>query len=72
MSETTKICAECGRPFRGSGRECLLCVPPVVSGVDGTMDKLVEAASIPNLGALIRGAKRKGLIKAIQNYGDSA
>lgn len=39
-----------------------------LSAVDGTMDALVQAASIPSLGSLIKSAKAQGYIKPQQQY----
>lgn len=51
---------------------CENCGTTIVSVVDETIDSLVEAASIPNLASLFRAGKKRGLIKATQEYGQSA
>lgn len=43
-----------------------------VSVPDDSLDALVEAASVPNLGTLFQRAKDRGLIKAMSNYGERA
>ena len=40
----------------------------ILSDPDEMLDKLIEQNSIPNLGALIKGAKDAGLVKAKQAY----
>lgn len=42
-----------------------------MSEVDGSLDSLVEKASVPNLAALFQTAKDKGLIKPGKEYGNS-
>ncbi len=49
---------------------CPECGTTVLSDPDETMDALIEKASIPNLGALIKKGKEKGLIKPAEDYGD--
>jgi hypothetical protein len=39
-----------------------------VSVADETITEMVESASVPNLAALIRDGKEKGLIKPVQGY----
>jgi len=51
---------------------CPECGTTIVSVVDDTMDSLVESASVPNLAALFKQGKKRGLIKAQQDYGQTA
>lgn len=78
---THNICANCRFRAAEPGSEyCPECAAgvrtphriPKVSHQDETLDALVEAASIPNLGALIKRGKEKGLIKAKQAYVNTA
>lgn len=41
-----------------------------MSVVDDSLDRLVEAASVPSLSTLFRRAKEKGVIGAVSNYGE--
>lgn len=40
-----------------------------VSDPDDSLDSMVEAASVPNLAALMQSAKDAGHITAVQEYG---
>lgn len=54
---------------------CEHCGTQVVSVVDDTMeseDEMIAAASIPSLATLFRQGKKRGLIKAMQDYGQTA
>lgn len=50
---------------------CPECGHQIVSVADDTMDSLVEAASIPNLAALFRQGKKRGLITPMKDYGQT-
>lgn len=43
----------------------------VVSEVDGTFDKMIERASVPNLATLFERGKKAGLLKGVQPYPSS-
>lgn len=43
-----------------------------VSEDDGSLDQLVEAASVPNLAALFEAGKKAGLLKPVTGYSPTA
>lgn len=43
-----------------------------VSVADGSLDQLVEAASVPNLATLFQRGKDAGLLKPTTGYGENA
>jgi hypothetical protein len=43
-----------------------------VSVDDGSLDQMVEAASVPNLAALFQAGKKAGLLKPTTGYGENA
>lgn len=73
-----ELCPDCKTPLTVADR-CTSCgwARPVgdtaeVSDPDGMMDTLVQEASIPNLAALFKAGKDKGLIQPQQEYGHTA
>jgi hypothetical protein len=58
-------CPNCKHENEAGEEVCSECGHQIVSGVDDTMDQLIEAASIPNLASLFRQGKKRGLITAV-------
>lgn len=72
-------CRECGEPLDiTAGGHCENCgfdnsdgsltEAEKVSVAEDKMDAMVKAASVPNLAALFKNAKKKGLIQPTQEY----
>lgn len=62
-------CPRCGlHHASGACTELVQTSEAEVSVADETITEMVESASVPNLAALIRDGKEKGLIKPVQGY----
>ena len=59
------VCPQCGH------RE-LNVVGAVVSDPDAMMDAMIKKASVPNLAALFKAGKQRGLIQPQQEYGNAS
>jgi hypothetical protein len=58
-------CVTCKRAYKG------VCpTHGIVSEVDASLDRMVEAASVPNLASLFSQAKAKGVITPGKEYGE--
>lgn len=66
MTDTVKHCGGCGSGYRGA--ECPHC-PSHLSGGSGSMDAMIQQASVPNLAALFKAGKKAGVIKSVPDYG---
>jgi len=52
---------------------CEHCGTQIVSVVNDTVeDEMIAAASVPSLASLFRQGKKRGLIKPMQDYGQTA
>lgn len=60
MSEELRVCQKHNVTFEGFCPEC--------RNEEAQLDEMIESTSTPNLASLFKKAKKKGLIKATQEY----
>lgn len=63
--DTEYLCPECNH------REVVV-VGAVVSDPADMMDAMIQKASVPNLAALFKAGKKRGLIQPQQEYGNAS